>query len=161
MIAISISGEAAELADIVTYTRRFQMPLVAITGWAASTLARKSDVALILPTAPEACPHGLAPTTSTTMALALGDALAVAMLEQKGFSASDFALLHPGGKLGHKLCRVAELIRRGNELPLCPPATLVSDALVVMTSHRFGCVGVQDAVGRLVGVSQMATCAAT
>jgi arabinose-5-phosphate isomerase len=105
VIALSNSGETSELADLVTYTRRFKIPLIAVTGRAASTLALAADVALVLPSTPEACPMGLAPTTSTTVMLALGDALAVAMLERKGFSADDFHLLHPGGKLGRLLSK--------------------------------------------------------
>jgi len=152
ILAISNSGEATELADIIAYTRRFQIPLIAVTSGADSTLSCNSDVALILPQAPEACPHGLAPTTSTTMTLALGDALAVALLEQKGFSASDFRQFHPGGKLGQRLCKVGALMHGQDELPLCPPAALMSDALVVITSHKFGCVGVHDEKGHLAGV---------
>jgi len=152
VIAISNSGESAELSDIIAYTRRFQIPLIAITGGRGSTLSRNSDVALLLPVAPEACPLGLAPTTSTTATLALGDALAVALLKQRGFSAEDFRQFHPGGKLGQRLLLVSELMHTGDEIPLCPLPTLMSDALVVMTSQRFGCVGVIDEMGRLAGL---------
>jgi arabinose-5-phosphate isomerase len=152
VVAISNSGETAELADIVAYTRRFQIPLIALTSGADSTLSTNSDVALVLPAAPEACPHGLAPTTSTTMTLALGDALAVALLDRKGFSASDFRQFHPGGKLGQRLIKVRDLMHLGDELPLCSRQTSMGDALVVMTSRRFGCVGVQAETGQLVGV---------
>jgi arabinose-5-phosphate isomerase len=152
VLALSNSGETAELSDIIAYTRRFQIPLVAITGGQHSTLARNSDVVLALPDAPEACPHGLAPTTSTTATLALGDAIAVAMLEQRGFTADEFRLFHPGGKLGQRLLRVADLMHTGDEIPLCPQATPMHEALVVMTGRRFGCVGALDAAGCLVGV---------
>jgi arabinose-5-phosphate isomerase len=152
VIAISNSGETAELSDVLTYTRRFKIPLIAITGRAASVLARNADVTLILPAAPEACPLGLAPTTSTTMALALGDALAVALLEEKGFTAVDFKLFHPGGKLGQRLLKVSDLMHRDGEVPLCQTGTPMSEALVMMTGRRFGCVGVHDEQGALVGV---------
>lgn len=152
VLAISNSGETAELAHIIAYTRRFQIPLIAITSAADSSLSNNSDVALILPQTPEACPHGLAPTTSTTMTLALGDALAVALLDRKGFSASDFRQFHPGGKLGQRLSKVRDLMHLGDELPLCSRQTSMGDALVVMTSRRFGCVGVQGETGQLVGV---------
>lgn len=152
VLAISNSGETAELADIVAYTRRFQIPLIAITSGSESTLSRNSDIALILPPAPEACPHGLAPTTSTTMTLALGDALAVALLDRKGFTASDFRRFHPGGKLGMRLRKVRDLMHQGDALPLCSSGTLMSEALVLMTARRFGCLGVINADGRLIGV---------
>jgi arabinose-5-phosphate isomerase len=152
VLALSNSGETAELSDIIAYTRRFQIPLVAITAGPDSTLARNSDVVLMLPVAPEACPHGLAPTTSTTATLALGDALAVAMLKQRGFTADEFRLYHPGGKLGQRLLLVSELMHAGEEVPRCPQTMPMHDALVVMTSHRFGCVGALDEAGRLVGV---------
>lgn len=152
LLAISNSGETSELSDMIAYTRRFQLPLLAITGNAKSTLARNSDVLLALPEAPEACPHGLAPTTSTTMALALGDALAVALLHSKGFSAHNFHEFHPGGRLGQLLRKVSELMHRGDALPLCAPATRMSDALLLMTARGFGCVGVNDENGCLMGV---------
>lgn len=152
VVALSNSGETTELSDIVAYTRRMMIPLIAITGRPESTLARNADVSLILPAAPEACPLGLAPTTSTTMTLALGDALAVALLEQRGFTAADFRLFHPGGKLGQRLLKVSDLMHVGDELPLCLTGTPMSDALMEMTGRRFGCVGVQDRSGALVGI---------
>jgi arabinose-5-phosphate isomerase len=152
VIAISNSGETAELSDIIAYTRRFRIPLISITSRSESLLARNADVALVLPPAPEACPHGLAPTTSTTMTLALGDALAVALLEEKGFTATDFKQFHPGGKLGQRLLKVDDLMHVGDELPLCPGGTLMAEALVTMTGRSFGCVGVMDAAERLVGL---------
>ncbi len=144
VIAISNSGETRELSDVIAFTRRYQIPLIAITGRAKSTLAEAADVALVLPTAAEACPHGLAPTTSTTMTLALGDALAVALLELKGFTASDFSMFHPGGKLGQRLLKVADLMHSGADLPLCAADQLMAQALVEMTSKSFGCVGVVE-----------------
>jgi arabinose-5-phosphate isomerase len=152
VLALSNSGETPELGNLIAYTRRFAIPLVAIVGRAPSTLADAADVALVLPPAPEACPLGLAPTTSTTMALALGDALAVALLERRGFTAEHFSLLHPGGRLGRKLLRVADLMHAGDEVPLAPPGTRVSEAIVAMTAKRFGCLGLVDPAGRLVGI---------
>ncbi|MGZ8409373.1 MAG: KpsF/GutQ family sugar-phosphate isomerase, partial [Hyphomicrobium sp.] len=118
VIALSNSGETAELADVLVYAKRFDIPLIAMTRKADSTLAKASTVTLLLVPAAEACPMGLAPTTSTTIMLALGDALAVATLERKGFSPSDFQVLHPGGMLGRRLLRVADIMHRGDSLPL-------------------------------------------
>jgi arabinose-5-phosphate isomerase len=151
VLALSNSGETAELADLIAHARRFGLPLVAITGKAASTLARAADVALILPAAPEACPMGLAPTTSTTMQMALGDALAVALLNRRGFGAAEFRQFHPGGRLGAKLLRVRDLMHVGEAMPLATPATPMQAALLVMTEKRFGCLGVIED-GRLVGI---------
>ena len=152
VIALSNSGETSELADLITYAKRFQIPLIGITGRAGSTLADAADVALVLPDTPEACPMGLAPTTSTTVMLALGDAIAVAMLERKGFSADDFHLLHPGGKLGRRLLRVSTLMHAGEAVPLVSPETPMSEALLVMTAKSFGCVGIVGGDGRLQGI---------
>ncbi len=152
IIALSWSGETAELGNIITYSRRFKVSLIAITSKATSALGSQADVVLELPKAKEACPHGLAPTTSTTMQLALGDALAVALLEAKGFSAHDFKVFHPGGKLGASLKYVRDLMHGAEAMPLVGEATAVSDALLVMTRGSFGCVGVTDAVGRLAGM---------
>ncbi len=152
ILALSNSGETPELSDLVAFTRRFAIPLISITGGGESTLSGEADVALLLPPSPEACPLGLAPTTSTTMMLALGDALAVGLLERKGFSADDFQVLHPGGKLGQKLLRVTAIMHAGDEVPLVSPGTPMSEALIVMTAKRFGCVGVADGDGRLLGV---------
>ena len=152
VLALSNSGETAELADLIAHTRRFGLPLVGITGRAGSTLATAADVALVLPAAREACPMGLAPTTSTTMQMALGDALAVALLTRRGFGAADFRRIHPGGKLGARLRRVRDLMHTGDELPLAPPGTPMPEALVLMTQKRFGCLGVVDAEGRLAGI---------
>jgi arabinose-5-phosphate isomerase len=152
VLALSNSGETAELADLIAHTRRFGILLVAITGRAASTLAQAADVALLLPEAAEACPMGLAPTTSTTMQLALGDALAVALLSRRGFSPADFQLYHPGGKLGARLRRVSELMHTGDALPLAPPDLPMEQALLLMTGKGFGCVGVVAADGALAGI---------
>lgn len=152
VLALSNSGNSAELGDIVAYSRRFKIPLVAITGDESSTLAEAADVVMLLPNAAEACSMGLTPTTSTTMMLALGDALAVALLERKGFSSEDFQLFHPGGAIGRKLLRVRDIMHTGDAIPLAAPETAMSEAILVMTAKSFGCVGVADREGRLVGV---------
>ena len=149
VLALSNSGETAELSDLVAHCKRFGLSLVAIIGRADSSLARDADVALVLPAAAEACPMGLAPTTSTTMQMALGDALAVALLTRRGFTATDFRVFHPGGKLGAKLMRVAQLMH--SDMPLAPPETPMADALVAMTAGRFGCLGIVED-GRLAGI---------
>ncbi|HUN42290.1 MAG TPA: KpsF/GutQ family sugar-phosphate isomerase [Acetobacteraceae bacterium] len=152
VLALSNSGETAELADLVAHTRRFALPLVAITARACSALATAADVALLLPTAPEACPMGLAPTTSTTMQMALGDALAVALFTRRGFTAADFGRFHPGGKLGARLRRVRELMHTGAAMPLGARDMPMDRALLLMTEKRFGCLGVQGPDGKLVGI---------
>ena len=152
VLALSNSGETAELADLVDHTRRFALPLVAITARAISALAMAADVALLLPSAAEACPMGLAPTTSTTMQMALGDAIAVALLTRRGFTAADFRRFHPGGRLGSRLRRVRELMHTGDAVPLAPPDMPMHRALLLMTEKRFGCLGVRDPDGRLVGI---------
>jgi arabinose-5-phosphate isomerase len=152
VLALSNSGETAELADLIEHARRFALPLVAITGRPASTLALAADVVLALPAAADACPLGLAPTTSTTMQLALGDALAVALLVRHGFAAADFRRIHPGGRLGSRLRRVRDLMHAGAAMPLAAPEALMHDALLTMTEKRFGCVGIVDAAGALVGI---------
>jgi arabinose-5-phosphate isomerase len=152
VLAISNSGEAAELHDILSYAKRFDIPIVAITSKAASTLAKAATAALILPPVPEACAIFQAPTTSTTMTLAMGDALAVALLERRGFTADDYKIFHPGGQLGRKLFKVQDLMHTGDELPLVKPATPMSDVVLVMTKKTFGVAGVVDDAGRLVGI---------
>ena len=152
VLALSNSGETAELADLVAYCKRFAIPLIAVTGGAASTLSDAADVTLTLPAAPEACPLGLAPTTSTTMMVALGDALAVALLERSGFSAEEFQVLHPGGKLGRKLLRVSDLMHVGDAMPLTRPNQPMSEVMIEMTAKRHGHCGVVDAEGRLTGI---------
>ncbi len=152
VIALSNSGESDELAAIIAYSRRFEIPLVAVTAGRASPLAEAADVVLLLPPAAEACPMGLAPTTSTTVMLALGDALAIALLERKGFSTADFQRFHPGGQLGRRLLRVSDIMHTGDAIPLVAPDAPMSEAILVMTAKSFGCVGVCAADGRLVGV---------
>jgi arabinose-5-phosphate isomerase len=152
VLALSNSGETAELADIVAHARRFALPLVAITARKDSTLSRAADHLLLLPAAPEACPMGLAPTTSTTMQLALGDALAVALLTRRGFTAMEFRAIHPGGRLGARLRRVRDLMHTGDAVPLAAPDLSMDRALLLMTGKGFGCLGAVDAAGRLVGV---------
>jgi arabinose-5-phosphate isomerase len=152
VLALSNSGETPELADIVSYTRRFSIPLVAITGRAQSTLAEAADVVLVLPDVGEACPLGLAPTTSTTLMMSLGDAVAVALLERRGFTADDFKVFHPGGKLGRKLFKVDDLMHTGTELPLVKPDAPMSEVVPFMTSKTFGVAGVVGADGRLLGI---------
>jgi arabinose-5-phosphate isomerase len=152
IFALSWSGETAELKNLIDYSRRFRIGLVAVTADAASTLGQAADVTLVLPQAREACPHNLAPTTSSLMQLALGDALAIALLESRGFTAIDFRNLHPGGRLGAALTFVRDLMHHGAEMPLRPVGTLMSDALVEMSAKGFGCVGITDASGYLVGI---------
>jgi arabinose-5-phosphate isomerase len=152
VLALSNSGDTAELSAIVGHSRRFRIPLVAMTRRDGSSLAEAADVALVLPASDEACPMGLTPTTSTTMMLALGDALAVAMLERKGFSAADFQGLHPGGQLGRQLLTVKDIMHSGDAMPLVSLGTEMADAILVMTAKTFGCVGVTDSVGKLVGI---------
>jgi len=152
VLAISWSGETAELAAIVTYAKRYRIPLIAMTADASSTLGREADIRLVLPQAQEACPHGLAPTTSTTMQLVLGDALAIALMESKGFSARDFSIFHPGGKLGAQLTLVRDVMHKGDEIPRVSLSAKMSAAVVEIAAKRFGCVGVFDSDGRLAGI---------
>jgi len=152
VLALSNSGETSELRDLLEYTRRNAIPLIAITSRAGSTMDEMADVTLLLPATPEACPMGLAPTTSTTASLALGDALAVSLLERKGFSPQDFQVFHPGGKLGQTLLRVSDLMHKGDAMPLCATDTPMKEAILAITAKSFGCVGVLDADGRLAGV---------
>ncbi len=151
ILVLSNSGETPELGDVVAYARRFAIPLVAIVGRPDSTLGGAADVELLLPSAPEACPLGLAPTTSTTMSLGLGDALAVALLERKGFSSDNFQVLHPGGQLGKSLIKVGDIMHGGDALPLTAPETPMSDVIIEMSAKSFGCVGVSSD-GALVGI---------
>ena len=152
VIALSNSGNTRELNAILEYTRRFSIPLIAITAKSPSIMSEMSDVALILPEVPEGCPMGLAPTTSTTACLALGDALAVALLDRRGFGASDFRVLHPGGQIGSSLQRVSDLMHEGAEIPLASQDMPMSESIIKMTEKRFGCVGVVDDGGRIIGV---------
>jgi arabinose-5-phosphate isomerase len=151
VVALSNSGESVELKVVIDYAKRFAVPLIAITSRADSALAAAADVALVLPDAQEACPIGLAPTTSTLLQLALGDALAIALLEDRGFSARDFQALHPGGKLGAALTHIGAIMRRPPDLPLATVGTLMSEAIMTMSVKAAGCLGVlQD--GILIGI---------
>src|SRR3954463_4133258 len=152
ILALSWSGEQAEMKNLVTYAKRFRIPVIAMTADRDSTLSQASDVALTLPRTREACPHNLAPTTSSLMLLALGDCLAIALLEGRGFSSVDFSVLHPGGKLGAMLKYIRDLMHSNDAVPLKPLGTPMSDALVEMTSKGFGCVGIVDSRGLLVGI---------
>ncbi|MBR1229285.1 MULTISPECIES: SIS domain-containing protein [unclassified Bradyrhizobium] len=152
ILALSWSGEQPEMKNLITYATRFSIPLIAMTADRESTLSKAADVALTLPKAREACPHNLAPTTSSLMMLALGDALAIALLEGRGFTSVDFSVLHPGGKLGALLKYTRDLMHSGDAVPLKPLGTKMSDALVEMSSKGFGCVGITDARGHIVGI---------
>ncbi|MGZ5804838.1 MAG: KpsF/GutQ family sugar-phosphate isomerase [Xanthobacteraceae bacterium] len=152
VLALSWSGETAELKSLIDYSRRFRIPLIAVTAVTGSTLAEAADVALILPQAREACPHNLAPTTSSLMQLAIGDALAIALLESRGFTALDFRDLHPGGRLGALLKFVRDVMHSGESLPLVSTGTRMSEAIVVMTAKGFGSVGIVDGERRLIGI---------
>jgi arabinose-5-phosphate isomerase len=152
ILALSWSGEQPEMKNLITYAKRFRIPLIAMTAERDSTLSKAADLALTLPKAREACPHNLAPTTSSLMMLALGDALAIALLEGRGFTSVDFSVLHPGGKLGAMLKYARDLMHSGNAVPLKPLGTRMSDALVEMSSKGFGCVGIVDAQGSIVGI---------
>jgi arabinose-5-phosphate isomerase len=152
ILALSWSGETVELGNILTFSRRFGVVLIAITSREDSALGKASDVVLRLPVSQEACPHGLAPTTSTAMQLAAGDCLALALLEARGFSAADFKVFHPGGQLGANLKYVADLMHKLEELPLAPATARMADALVIMTERSFGCLGVVGEDGALIGI---------
>ncbi|WP_375260359.1 SIS domain-containing protein [Palleronia sp.] len=151
-VMISNSGETVELGDLTAYCRRFGIPIVAISGRSGSTLMLAATHALLLPDAPEACPMGLAPTTSTTATLALGDAIAIALMELRGFTAERFGVFHPGGKLGAQLARVESLMHTGAKLPRVAADTPMGDTLIEMTSKGYGVAAVVGPEGRLVGV---------
>lgn len=152
VVALSNSGETSELSDLVSYAKLRGIRLVSVTARPDSALARAADVSLEIPDSPEACPLDLAPTTSTTVMLALGDALAVALFERRGFSPEDFRLLHPGGTLGRRLLKASDLMHSGREMPTVPPEAPMAQAILEMTSKRFGCVGVVAADGSLAGM---------
>jgi arabinose-5-phosphate isomerase len=152
ILALSWSGETAELANLISYSRRFKVPLVAMTSRRESTLGRAADIVLTLPQVQEACPHGLAPTTSTLVQLALGDCLAIALLESRGFTAQDFKVFHPGGQLGAALKHVGDIMHKGDRLPIVGAHERMSIALVVMTEKSFGCLGIVDEAGKLAGI---------
>jgi arabinose-5-phosphate isomerase len=152
IMALSWSGETAELKNLIDYSRRFRIGLIAVTADAESTLSNAADVSLVLPQAREACPHNLAPTTSSLMQLALGDALAIALLESRSFTAIDFGLLHPGGRLGALLKFTRDVMHRGTSVPLVVTDTKMSEAVLEMSAKGLGCVGITDGSGVLVGV---------
>jgi arabinose-5-phosphate isomerase len=151
-LALSKSGDTPELSDLVQYTRRFGVSLIAMTAERGSALARAADIRLILPNAREACAETNAPTTSTTLMIALGDALAVALLEQRGFRADDFKLFHPRGKLGAMLLTAGDLMHRGERLPLVLSGSPLNVGLAAMSQKGFGCVGVINSDGALCGM---------
>src|SRR6202521_5003109 len=152
ILALSWSGEQPEMKNLITYAKRFRIAVIAMTAESDSTLSKAADIALTLPKALEACPHNLAPTTSSLMMLALGDALAIALLEGRGFTSVDFSVLHPGGKLGAMLKYTRDLMHSGDAVPLKPLGTKMSDALVEMTAKGFGCVGIVDGRGQIAGI---------
>lgn len=152
VLMLSNSGENNELSDLIAYTRRFGIMLIAMTSNPDSTLARHADKALLLPKMPEACPNGLAPTTSTTMMMALGDALAIALLERMGLTAEQFRVFHPGGKLGQKLIGVSDLMHRNEDMPFVTEQTMMDEALLTMTEKNLGCVVVVDKNKKLQGI---------
>lgn len=152
VVALSWSGETVELHNILTFSRRFKVPLIALTSRETSALGRAADVVLELPRTKEACPHGLAPTTSTLLQLAIGDCLAIALLQGKGFSAHDFKMFHPGGSLGAQLKFVADVMHKDDKLPIVRDNVKMSEALVTMTAASFGCLGIVDSKGKLAGI---------
>lgn len=152
VIALSNSGDSPELSDIIAFCHRFNITLIGMTGRREGTLAKRSHIVLCLPPLEEACPFGLAPTTSTTLMLALGDALAIALLEKRHFSKEQYKMRHPGGKLGKLMLNAADLMHSGDEMPLVRAETKMSDALIVMTEKSLGCVGVVDENGDLQGI---------
>ena len=152
LMMLSNSGETAELSDLITYSRRHAIPLIGIASNPQSTLISAADAALLLPKAQEACPMGLAPTTSTTVMLALGDALAVALMERKGFSADQYRDLHPGGTLGRALIRVSDIMHSGSAMPLVSGDSAMREVLITMTAGGFGVAGVIDDTGGLSGI---------
>ena len=151
-LVLSNSGETHELADIIAHTRRFAIPLIGVASRPGSTLLKAADIALVLPAAPEACSVGLAPTTSTTLTMALGDALAVALMERRDFTTERFAAIHPGGRLGAQLITVADLMATGDAVPLVAEHAAMPEALLVMTQKGYGIAGTTDGEGRLTGV---------
>ncbi|MEM6309804.1 MAG: KpsF/GutQ family sugar-phosphate isomerase [Pseudomonadota bacterium] len=152
VLAISNSGEAPELANLISFARRFGIPLIGMTSRLDSALAKQSDIVLSLPSIGEACGTGVVPTSSTTMTLALGDALAVALMEHRSFTSEHFRQFHPGGKLGAQLSLVGDLMHKGSALPLVSQDTAMSEALIEISQKGFGVVGVTDADGSLMGI---------
>ncbi|MEM7617857.1 MAG: KpsF/GutQ family sugar-phosphate isomerase [Pseudomonadota bacterium] len=152
VLMLSNSGENSELSDLIHYTRRYKITMVAMTSNPDSTLAKHSDIALLLPKVPEACPNGLAPTTSTTMMIALGDALAVALLDRMGLTPEQYKVFHPGGKLGQRLMKVSELMVKHGDLPFVQENAKMDEAIVVLTEKNLGLVVVTDNAGTLKGI---------
>jgi len=152
VLVLSNSGETTELSEVIRFTRRYRIPLIGMASRRDSTLLKASDIALLLPRAQEACPVGLAPTTSTTLTMALGDALAVAIMERRGFTPEKFHQFHPGGALGAQLVTVSEVMHRGRDMPVVTADTSMRETLLEMTSKGFGIAGVVDGAGRLTGV---------
>ena len=152
VLMLSWSGETAELSDLITHAKRYHIPLIGMANNPESTLLQAADIALVLPNVREACPMGLAPTTSATLMLVMGDALAVALMERRGFSADQYRNLHPGGALGRALIRVSDLMHAGTELPLVEEGASLRQALAAMEKNNFGCVGLVDGKGALVGI---------
>ena len=152
MLALSNSGEAPELANLVAYTRRFRIPLIALSSRPGSTLATQADVRVNIPQLGEACGHGVVPTISTTMSLAVGDALAIALMEARNFTPENFREFHPGGKLGARLAKVEDLMHDGDEIPLTTPETLMSETLLIISEKGLGVVGLTNDDGTLAGI---------
>ncbi len=152
VLALSNSGDTRELTDIIIYTRRHAIPLISVTGKEKSMLGRESDTVLLLPTAREACPHNLAPTTSTTMMLGLGDALAISLLRARGFSPDDFLRYHPGGKLGHRILKVADLMHGPEAVAVVPPEAPMHEVVVCITRNGYGCAAVVNSDNSIAGV---------
>lgn len=152
IIALSWSGESVELKSIIAYSRRFSIPLIGLTSGEKSALGRAADVVLALPKTPEACPHGLAPTTSTLLQLVIGDALAIALLEARGFTPDHFRTFHPGGQLGANLMLISEIMRTGDQIPIVPLGTKMPKAVQTLAEKKAGCVCVVDGAGKLVGI---------
>jgi len=152
IIAMSWSGETAELKGIIAYSRRFAIPLIAITSGVTSALARAADIVIKLPKMPEACPHGLAPTTSTLQQLVIGDALAIALLEMRGFTPDHFHTFHPGGQLGASLTKIRDVMHQGEEIPTVAAGTPVMEAIVAISRKRFGCAVIVEPDGSLAGI---------
>lgn len=152
IIAISNSGNTSELQGIINYSLRFEIPIIAITSNKNSELGNASTYCLLLPDAKEACSLGLAPTTSTTNTLVLGDAIAISLLEMKGFSSEDFRIFHPGGRLGTKLLKISDIMHKGEDIPLVKSKTLMDKAIITITSYKFGCIGVLNEDGEMIGL---------
>ncbi|CBI76775.1 sugar isomerase [Bartonella clarridgeiae 73] len=152
ILALSWSGETTELSGIISHAARFRIPLIAITSGEHSILGRQADIVLLLPKVEEACPHGLAPTTSTTMQLVLGDSLAIALLEMRGFTATDFKIYHPGGSLGANLKYVRDIMHQGDRVPLVAQGISMTEAMEILVKKHFGCVGVINPRGELIGI---------